>query len=67
MELKKRFKLKDVMDGAYTIGYFDTMAEVKRAALAYDDDVDGDEWMPELRELNPETGKYKLYTKEWHY
>lgn len=65
MESKKRFKLKDVEDGLFTIGYFDTMAEVKRAALAYDDDVD--EWMPELRVLNPETGKYRLYTKEWHY
>lgn len=59
---KKHFKLKDSYNG-YVIGYYDTISEVKRAVLAYDNDCEGD-WLPQLRELNPKTGLYALCNKE---
>jgi hypothetical protein len=57
MENKKRFKLKD-LENNDTIGYFDTRKELNKAWDEYNDDCEG-AWMPEIRELNPETGKYK--------
>lgn len=60
---KKHFKLKDLYNG-YVIGYYDTIAEVTRAALAYNNDCEGD-WLPQLRELNPKTGLYAVCNKEF--
>lgn len=59
--MKKRYKLKD-LDNGDVIGYFDTMREVRKACKDYNIECEGD-WMPQLREYNPETGKYKIV--EW--
>lgn len=40
--MPKRFRLYDVYEGYDLLGEFDTMSEVRRAALQYDADTDGE-------------------------
>lgn len=54
---KPKYKLKDMYNGDI-IGYFDSMAKLRKAYRQYDKSCEGD-WMPEIRVLNPETEKYQ--------
>lgn len=60
----KRYKVYDLYDGKQTIGYADTMQEIKRLARQQYDDTDG-ECAIYYAELNPETLKYKLTERKF--
>ena len=55
----KKFKVYDLYEGKDTIGYADTMADVKKIARQRADDTDG-ECSVFYAELDPETQKYKF-------
>ena len=55
----KKYRVYDIYEGKDTIGYADTLTEVKRIAREQIEDTDG-ECMVVYAELNPETGKYRF-------
>lgn len=54
-----KFKVVDIKEGRDTLGYCDTMLEVKKLTKERIEDTDG-ECLIELRELNIETNKYRF-------
>ena len=55
----KKFKVYDLYDGKETLGYADSMQEVREIGRKRFDDTDG-ECLLCYAELNPETNKYKF-------
>ena len=55
----KKYKVYDIYEGKDTVGYADTIEEVKKLARRWHDDVDG-ECCIVYAELNKESGKYKF-------
>lgn len=55
----KKYKVYDIYEGKDTVGYADTIEEVKKLARRWYDDVDG-ECCIVYAELNKESGKYKF-------
>lgn len=55
----KKFKVYDLYDGKETLGYVDSMAEIRALARQRVNDTDG-ECAIFYAELNPETNKYKF-------
>lgn len=55
----KKYKVYDIYEGKDTLGYADTLTEVKKLAREQSRDTDGECYIV-YAELNPETGKYKF-------
>lgn len=55
----KKYKVYDIYEGNDTVGYADTIEEVKKLARRWYDDVDGECCIVYV-ELNKESGKYKF-------
>lgn len=62
---KKQFRLYDAYEEKELLVETNFMSDVVKAARTRDLDTDG-EWYPLLKELDKETGKYKLFG-EWTY
>lgn len=63
--MKKLYKLYDVLEGASTIGYYDTLKEVAKACNEYEAETDG-ECDFELLKFNPRHDGYQIIDK-WVY
>lgn len=62
--IMKKFKVYDMYEGKMTIGYVDTLSEVKKLAREYYEETDG-ECSIWYAELNPETLKYKFSDRKF--
>lgn len=60
--MKPKYKLRDLYNGD-TIGYFDTMAEVKNAMKKYSECCE-DDWIPAIKTLDSKSGKYRFVTDD---
>ena len=59
----RKYKVYDLYEGRTTLGYADTMAEVRQIARKQAEDTD-DECFCVYAELNPRTNKYNIFEEE---